>query len=357
MQIGYDSLPCSGKADKARELILFCQRHNRYDELVKTCQELRPLAFESDSEGDMHESTIAQVQVVPLQPPEYDTIPVTLVEWQESLAQRNELFGQPASYWCYVRPGTYRIGGWEEGEPAANITLDAFWVARFPITVAQYVPFVEVGYSLGAQCCWTPNGWKWKVRQNRLQPQVWNFATHSINSNQSVTGVTWYEAVAFTAWLTEQLQNALPSGYVIRLPTEAEWEVAAAYDAYGQRRIYPWGAEPLTLSHAVYDRKWQTCPPHVGSCPAGAAACGALDMVGTVWEPTASSFAAYPNQGHSWQEDFTSDKWNVPWRGGAYGNDSTYIQCGSRYRGHPGDAFGFRMLFAPRLRKPLIAFI
>lgn len=49
MQIDYEELSGSGKVDKARGLVLLCQRHDRYDELVDMCQKLRPHAFESDS--------------------------------------------------------------------------------------------------------------------------------------------------------------------------------------------------------------------------------------------------------------------------------------------------------------------
>ena len=42
------------------------------------------------------------------------SIPVHASEWQAELDQRNEHFGAPAGYWCYVPPGRYRIGGWEK---------------------------------------------------------------------------------------------------------------------------------------------------------------------------------------------------------------------------------------------------
>lgn len=53
MQIDYDSLPGSCKADKARELVLFCQRHDQYQELVKACQQLRPKFFQIHSDSNM----------------------------------------------------------------------------------------------------------------------------------------------------------------------------------------------------------------------------------------------------------------------------------------------------------------
>ncbi|PDW00061.1 NACHT domain-containing protein, partial [Candidatus Viridilinea mediisalina] len=151
--------------------------------------------------------------------------PVAIAQWQAEVAQRNEAFGQPAGYWCYVRGRSYQIGGWETDEQAAEVTIPAFWLARYPITVAQFAPFVAVGYGPEAERWWTPNGWQWKQRNKHTEPWGWNYARFN-NTNQSVIGVTWYEATAYCAWLSEQLQ---PSGYVVRLPTEAEWEAAAAY--------------------------------------------------------------------------------------------------------------------------------
>jgi formylglycine-generating enzyme required for sulfatase activity len=278
---------------------------------------------------------------------------VTIAAWQRELAQRNEQFGTPAGYFCYVRPDTYQIGGWEKKQARADITLPAFWIARFPITVAQYAPFVDTGYGPDAERWWTQEGWKWKEGRKRMQPYRWNEAPYA-GPNQSVIGVTWYEAAAFCAWLTERLQDVLPDGYVIRLPTEAEWEVAAAYDAQRQRRPYPWGAEAPTPEHAIYDASKLGHPAPVGCCPAGAATCGALDMAGNVWEVMTSSYGGYPAQSGSVKEDFTPNEGDVPWRGASWWNDSTYVRCGARDSYYPDFNYHFfidgcRVVVAPLL--------
>ena len=279
--------------------------------------------------------------------------PVSIEEWQHSIVhERNEEFGSPNGYWCYVRPGTYQIGGWEQDKDRADITLPAFWIARFPITVAQYAPFVAAGYGKDAERWWTKEGWQWKQERKRTQPWRWDEPPYD-GPNQPVIGVTWYEARAFCAWLTEQMQDALPNGYVIRLPTEAEWEVAAAYDApphageRGGRWPYPWGAEAPTPEHAIYDASNLGRPAPVGCCPAGSSACGALDMAGNVWEVTTSSHGGYPAQSGSIKEDFTPNEGDVPWRGASWWNDSTDVRCGARNGFYPDLVLGFRVVAAP----------
>lgn len=283
-------------------------------------------------------------------------MPVTVAAWQTKLEQRNTTFGQPQGYWCYVPAGRYQIGGWDKGERAAMLTLPAFWIARAPITVAQYAAFVAEGYGDAAERWWTPEGWQWKQERQYQQPRLWDDPRYN-GANQPVIGVTWYEATAFCAWLSERLADVLPAGYGLRLPTEAEWEVAAAYDAQGQRRPYPWGGAEPTPDLAIYDASKLDRPAPVGCCPAGAAACGALDMVGNVWELASSSYRAYPDKAAQEEKDFTAGDWDVPWRGGSWGQDSTGVRCGARNWDRPGnsDYFqGFRVVVSPLVRTDVL---
>ncbi|WP_129676552.1 SUMF1/EgtB/PvdO family nonheme iron enzyme [Candidatus Chloroploca sp. Khr17] len=279
-------------------------------------------------------------------------MPVTVEAWQAELAQRSTTFGQPQGYWCAVPGGSYQIGGWDEGEPSATLPLSAFWIARAPITVAQYALFVAEGYGDAAERWWTPEGWQWKQARKRTEPDEWDNARFN-GLNQPVIGVNWYEATAFCAWLSERLADVLPAGYGLRLPTEAEWEVAAAYDAQGQRRPYPWGDAEPTPELAISDANELDRAAPVGCCPAGAAACGALDMAGNVWEWASSSYQAYPAEAAQERKDFTTDEGDVPWRGGSWRNYSTYVRCGARNWHPPSDSDdprGFRVVAAPLVR-------
>lgn len=283
-------------------------------------------------------------------------IPVRVSEWRDELAHLTLVFGrtdeQPAPYWCYVPGGRYWIGGWEPNTPGAWVTLRAFWVGRFPITRKQYQGFIEAdGYY--TRDYWTPDGWQWRQKYSRVRPWSWDDERFK-RDWQPVIGINWYEATAFCTWLEHHSGNQVPEGYMVRLPTEAEWEVAAAYDAVGTRHTYPWGEQPPTPERAVYDRKFEQGPADIGSCPAGAAACGALDMGGQVWECCRSSYQAYPQGAHAAEKDFTDDVWDVPLRGGGWYSDRTNVCCGARNWDLPdfwnNVTNGFRLLLSPRVR-------
>ncbi|EFO80366.1 signal transduction protein [Oscillochloris trichoides DG-6] len=272
--------------------------------------------------------------------------PVTLEAWQASIAQRGDTFTPTGEYyWRYLPAGRYHIGGWKEKRSVVEHDLAAFWVARLPITVAQFARFVAEGYREDRH--WTAHGLKW--RRDRTSPYLWNDPRFN-GANQAVIGVTWYEATAFCRWLTAHL--SLPAGYVLRLPTEAEWEVAAAYDGSATPRTYPWGKEPPTPERAVY-KDWKLdAPAPVGLCPAGMAACGALDLAGNVWEWCSSHYNRYPEAAYTLEKDFTPRGDSVPLRGGAYYRDGTNVRCGARDGDHPdlwNFLSGFRVVVSPPL--------
>ncbi|NJP07820.1 MAG: SUMF1/EgtB/PvdO family nonheme iron enzyme [Chloroflexaceae bacterium] len=238
----------------------------------------------------------------------------------------------PLPYWCKVPGGSYLIGGWERGERSARLRIKTFWIARVPLTRAQFEPFVAEGYRRDARRWWTTHGWDWKQEVERTQPWYWDDERFQ-QPQQPVVGLSWYEAVAFCHWLNDRLALPLPLGYTVRLPTEAEWEVAAAYGRPGsQRRTYPWGNRPEPdADHAVFDRSWGDLPL-VGTCPLGAAWCGALDMAGTVWEWCCNSYENYPGRSYSVISDVKRGDYDAypTLRGGSYW--STNVPCGARSR-------------------------
>lgn len=278
--------------------------------------------------------------------------PATIAEWRRELGQRNQDFGKPAGYFCYVPAGTYMIGGWNEGEKSAELQLPAFWIARLPVTVAQFTLFASVGYREEAQYWWTEQGWSWKAKNNRTEPFYVDIPQFS-QPNQPAVFITWYEATAFCAWLTEMLREHLPEGAIIRLPTEAEWEAAASWDGQ-QRQPYPWGSDELTSELAIYDALQLDAPASAGCCPAGVATCGALELAGNVWEWTSSAHGAYPHGAAKLKKDFTPNEWDVPRRGGSYWDSSTFVHCGARNWNYPdlnSVIGGFRIVVASPLAR------
>jgi formylglycine-generating enzyme required for sulfatase activity len=278
------------------------------------------------------------------------SFPSRLVEWKREVQHVQEQFGETNGYWCYVKPGVYLLGGWDRSDSRARITLPSFWIGRYPITVSQYATFIaDGGYTEEGQRWWTAHGWKWKMLKNRKQPGQWNDPNFN-GDDQPVIGLSWYEAMAFACWLSSQLIGALPRGYAIRLPSEAEWEAAQTFDANMQRRYYPWGDEDPSPDRAVYEQGELGRTAPVGTCPAGACACGAEDMAGNVWEWTGSSSHEYPMQSDKLHRDVAPSQWDVPVRGGSWWDYRTFMRCGTRDRyrpDFPAHIFGFRLVLGP----------
>ena len=122
--------------------------------------------------------------------------------------------------------------------------------------------------------------------------------------------VSFYEAEAYAAWAGR------------RLPTEAEWEKAARYDpAAGRSRRFPWGDEDPTPDRAnLGQRHLQPAP--AGSYPRGASPAGVRQLIGDVWEWTASDFLPYPGftawPYREYSEVFFGSEYKML-RGGAFG--------------------------------------
>ncbi len=157
--------------------------------------------------------------------------------------------------------------------------LEAYSIDRYPVTCRQYRDFMESGGYQNPDW-WSADGWKWLQVEAVSQPLYWS--ENPAFNNHPVCGVSWYEAEAYCNF----------SGK--RLPSEAEWEKAASWDATNQTyRIYPWGEEPPNGSLCNHGNNIASTSP-VDAFPKGASAIGCYDMLGNVWEWTASTFDAYP---------------------------------------------------------------
>ncbi len=136
------------------------------------------------------------------------------------------------------------------GLDLAEVHLETYALARFPVTNLQYTQFVRETDHRDPK--WPPNG---------LPPEL---------ANHPVTNVSWEDATAFTAWAGA------------RMPTEAEWEKAARGT---DGRIYPWGDEFVAENCNTSESKTEGTRV-VDAHPGGASPFGVMDMAGNVWEWT-----------------------------------------------------------------------
>jgi formylglycine-generating enzyme required for sulfatase activity len=188
------------------------------------------------------------------------------------------------------------------------------------------------------------------TERRRDQPAFWDDVTAN-NPAQPVVGITWYEAMAYCAWLTEKLKGKsekfkvwrsgkvdfiLPSSsFILRLPTEAEWEKAAR----GTRGWkYPWGNQ-WGAARANTDESHTLRTTPVGIYPNGATPEGVFDLAGNVWEWCQTKWTEN-YQNYTEDNDPEGDSARVV-RGGS-GNLEFFVRCAFRFRVNPDDWSGNR---------------
>jgi len=178
------------------------------------------------------------------------------------------------------------------------------------------------------------------------RPAFWDDTRYN-NPAQPVVGVTWYEAMAYCAWLSEQLQTAdyrlqvwrggqpeswkvEPGTAAARLPTEAEWEKAARVK---RGWTYPWGNR-WDAGRANTEEGHVLRPTPVGIYPGGVTLEGVHDLSGNVWEWTCSIYKPYPYRPDDGREAPEAEGRRVV-RGGAWYNYQGYARCAYRLRSLP----------------------
>lgn len=232
-------------------------------------------------------------------------------------------------YWCPVKAGPFWHGD-EQYHELTRVSLHyPYRLGRYPVTNAEYRRFIDAG-GYQRQQWWTEHGWQ--HRSSRTHPHHWDDPRYS-QPTQPVVGITWWECMAYCAWVTEVGRAAgwLPKQDQIRLPTALEWERAARGITL-QR--YPWGDAEPDSERANYKQTGIGRPSPVGCFPTGAAACGAQDMAGNVmeWMCTASD---EPDQVEA-QPDVSSDM-GVLMSLSDYDDSAEHLSCGACYWDSPID--------------------
>jgi len=196
-----------------------------------------------------------------------------------------------------VPAGRYPIGSdshepYDNEHPSHETELAAFRIDRFPIGNGEYLHFMaDGGYE--REELWSADGWEWRFIFGIEAPEHWTRSSGGwstkrfghlipVDPRLPVSHVSWFEAEAYARWAGK------------RLPTELEWEVAAAWDPAASRpRRYPWGNDPPTPDLANLDHRLLS-PAPVGAYPRGRSALGCEQMLGDLWEWTSSDFLPYP---------------------------------------------------------------
>jgi formylglycine-generating enzyme required for sulfatase activity len=202
-----------------------------------------------------------------------------------------------------------------------------YWMARFPVTNQQFSIYAK---AKGIKHL--VDDWKKK-------------------KDHPVVHVSWNDAIVYCQWLNRLLKAKLPSGLVLRLPTEAEWEKAARGT---DGREYPWGNTfGKNKSNTREGKKGVTTSVGLYS-PRGDSPYGCADIAGNVCELTHSLMKEYPYKVDDGRENEQTKGAHV-YRGGASFITGRPMGCASRAHETPYDRNwnnkGFRVVLAPPLQK------
>jgi sulfatase modifying factor 1 len=214
-------------------------------------------------------------------------------------------FSAPCSDELLVPGGAFVAGssddiGFVNERPQHAATVSPFMMDEYEVTVGRYRRFLAGfegdGFAdgAGAHPAIPGSGWQSVWNGQTSQNVMMSLSecggpwTDTVGPSEArpVTCVTWYQAFAFCIWDGK------------RLPTETEWEYAAAGGS--EQRKYPWGNANASPLLAVYGCLFDGQPdcsdadlPVVGSLSAGAGRWGQLDLAGSVWEWTLDAYAPY----------------------------------------------------------------
>lgn len=253
-------------------------------------------------------------------------------------------------------------GGYARELPAHSVTLSRFVLDKYEVTVGRFRKFAAAyadGWrptaGAGAHPSIAGSGWQASfgaslpedaaTLSNRLKcdasRQTWSDAPEG-HEQSPINCVNWYEAMAFCIW---------DGGW---LPTEAEWEFAAA--GGGEERLYPWGSAFPSVDTGRANSYYSDYSSYVavGSHPTGAGRWGHLDLAGSVWEWTLDWFSDtwYAGASASGADpcNLTPATYRI-YRGGSWNllGDDGYLRGAYRNPGSPSNRYNDLGLRCARL--------
>jgi iron(II)-dependent oxidoreductase len=240
-----------------------------------------------------------------------------------------------------VPGGTFLLGAlpadgfcFDNEKWAHPVEVRPFRIARRAVNNGEYAAFVDDGGYRRPEL-WDAEGWQWRTAAGLDHPVYWRRAGsdggwehrrfdrwEALPLGCAVIHLSWYEARAYCRWAGR------------RLPTEVEWEVAAAGEpnadgtALGpHKRRYPWGdAAPDPARSNLDGGALGTIP--VGALPAGDSAFGCRQMIGNVWEWTDTLFGPYPGFTPDMYQDYSQPLFGSTrvLRGGAWATRGRLIR-------------------------------
>jgi gamma-glutamyl hercynylcysteine S-oxide synthase len=191
-------------------------------------------------------------------------------------------------FWLGAPPGGDFV--FDNEKWAHEVEISPFSIARTAVSNAEFAAFVgDGGYA--RREWWSEDGWQWRLSQDLQAPKYWirqdgAWAQRrfdrvvALRPDEPVIHVSWHEAQAYCRYANR------------RLPTEAEWEYAASLDPRArEKRHYPWGNNFPSREHAHLESAGIT---DVQDYPEGDSPSGCRQLMGNVWEWTATTFEPYP---------------------------------------------------------------
>lgn len=221
----------------------------------------------------------------------------------------------------FVKGGTFPMGEKGLAEPVHEVTLLDFEIGKYPVTVAQYMAFVEETKSRYPE--WLKKGSKYHV-QTGTDNCYKRLGSALQAPDHPIVGVSWDDAKAYCAWVSKK------TGKRFRLPTEAEWEFAARGGKQSKGYDYAGGNDLNEVGWYDGNAGGKTHP--VGKKKANEL--GLHDMSGNVWEwcqdAWHDSYHGAPTDSCAWREGGDSSSGVL--RGGTWGDDDKFCKVAYRFR-------------------------